>query len=406
MRLASIYSLGHVVSLDLARATTLIKQACDGAEMSGCLNLAIMSEQGRGVARDPKLAAELYQRACDQNIGSACAGLAFMHDEGHGVEKDQAAARREYGLGCDHHYFAACTRLGFMLELGLGGEKDDAAAAKIFARACGGAEINGCEAVARRNALPAKSEADCQQRAGPAAANCVNDLGVALIKDRERNPDGAVEGVTFFEKACELGSAIGCGNLGAELLYAKSIAPDALRGVKLITEACNTHHVKASCDYLHSLPAWAQDPSTFPPAWAKDGPLEAEGPGCNAFRRALNDQSVRGSGPTPTERRLSRLKQGVRPEAIDKRIWDGCLELTRKDVVKRRAEIDAESDGVFSTGSMKNSSVGSSGGSSPSSNDKAKEMACKVDCGKRCRARSPGDPCMVSINKCKRACQP
>ena len=47
------------------KAFESFKKACDGGDMGGCRNLAIMYEKGKGVEEDFSKAAQLYIKACD-----------------------------------------------------------------------------------------------------------------------------------------------------------------------------------------------------------------------------------------------------------------------------------------------------------------------------------------------------
>lgn len=406
VRLASIYLMGHVVPADPARAAALIKQACEAGEASGCLNLAMMTEQGQGVPRDADQAVKLYTRACEGGNGTACAGLANVFDVGRGMPKDPERARRYYGQACDHFVFAACTRLGALLEGGVGGDKDLGGARTAYQRACAHGEATGCKTLERSRtaAAPPQSEADCAGRTGMSQANCYSDLGFQLSKSGSDSEETGDKIATLYLKACQLGSPYGCGNLGSELFVGKRVRRDVPKALELLHKVCNEDHLKTTCDYIRSLPEWAHDPSTFPPPWAKDGPVAIEGAGCDGVRTAVRDQTRAHipDGDTASARALTRLKIARRPETIDPRLWSACIKLVRQDVESHRAETDQAGDGVHSTGWMKNSHRGGGGGSGGSNT--AARMHCRVDCAGMCRARSPGDPCQVSIRNCERSC--
>jgi hypothetical protein len=67
-----MYEFHHGVEPDDARAVAFYRASCDLENPTGCANLAIMLERGRGVPRDEARAVELFARACNRGAGVAC----------------------------------------------------------------------------------------------------------------------------------------------------------------------------------------------------------------------------------------------------------------------------------------------------------------------------------------------
>ena len=55
------------------RAVEVNRQACDGGDAAGCINLGRMYEEGHGVAQDQAKAVTLYRKACEMGLERACA---------------------------------------------------------------------------------------------------------------------------------------------------------------------------------------------------------------------------------------------------------------------------------------------------------------------------------------------
>jgi TPR repeat protein len=52
--------------------------ACGLNDGSGCYNLGLMYEKGKGVKQDDFKALKFYQKACDLNFSGGCSNLGLM----------------------------------------------------------------------------------------------------------------------------------------------------------------------------------------------------------------------------------------------------------------------------------------------------------------------------------------
>lgn len=195
-------------------ALPFLRKACDGGDTSGCVDLGVMYENGRGVAADVVQAQTLYRKGCDggnrmgcddlaklvlriakhagdgTQIGAvqaaapepavtggaalykagqyiaavpllrtscnggdahACGLLGGMYETGLGVERDADQAVPLLRKGCDAGDPGSCTSLGYMYEEGLGVTQDHAQANALYRKACNGGDSVGCKYLARGN---------------------------------------------------------------------------------------------------------------------------------------------------------------------------------------------------------------------------------------------------------------
>ncbi len=84
-------------------AAKLYKKACDGGESSGCINLGIMYDKGKGVKQDYLTAAKLYKKACNGGDAFGCYNLGLLYVYGRGVKQNKIKA---------YHYWMKAARRG------------------------------------------------------------------------------------------------------------------------------------------------------------------------------------------------------------------------------------------------------------------------------------------------------
>lgn len=125
-------------------ARPLFQKACDGGDMVGCFDLALLYDNGDGGSQDYSQARTLYQRSCDGGDMNACFGLGSIYALSQGVSEDFFQARTFDQKACDGGVMGACFMLGLYYENGYGGRKDYAMALTLFQKACDGGEPDGC----------------------------------------------------------------------------------------------------------------------------------------------------------------------------------------------------------------------------------------------------------------------
>ena len=98
----------------------MMKAACDGGEVKGCHNLAVMLDHGEGGERDKAEARRLYRQACEGGHMKGCANYAVMLHRGEAGARSRAEARRLYGLSCEAGVEEACFNLELLANGGSG----------------------------------------------------------------------------------------------------------------------------------------------------------------------------------------------------------------------------------------------------------------------------------------------
>lgn len=88
---------------DYAAAAALFQQACNDGHATGCFNLGVLYDNGRGVAKDETRAAGLYQQACTGGDATGCTNLGVDYERGEGVAKNTARALQLYRRALSLH---------------------------------------------------------------------------------------------------------------------------------------------------------------------------------------------------------------------------------------------------------------------------------------------------------------
>lgn len=120
VQLGKMYQFGQGVGPDNAQALALYRTACDGGDLAGCDSLGLMYKHGQGVGTDDAQAVALYRKACDGGDLTACNNLGNEYDRGRGVTLDKAQAVALYRKACDGAVPVGCDNLGRMYEKGRG----------------------------------------------------------------------------------------------------------------------------------------------------------------------------------------------------------------------------------------------------------------------------------------------
>jgi TPR repeat protein len=230
--LAFLYATGSGgVARDDARATTLYVAACDGGDSSGCYNVGLMYEKGRGVDADLATAAAAYEEGCHGESRKACTNLGFLYDHGHGVAASDARAAAFYEQGCRADACGpsdatGCLDLGRMHRDGRGVPRDDVRAASLFTAVC------------RR--APDLGDVD----SAPTIARACSLLGAAFAAGTgvDKNIQSAID---FSLNGCEAGDAHGCFNLGVLYASGAEVAQDDEKAADFFGRACHDDDAEA-----------------------------------------------------------------------------------------------------------------------------------------------------------------
>jgi len=148
VNLAILYEDGRGVERDYAQALSLSQRACADGEMLGCNNLGLLHERGHGVDRSLTDAARHFQRACEGELPLGCVNLGVRLLEGRGgVRQNTRRAVSLFRAACEAEEMYGCTRLGLLHPDGTGVRLDDRRARGLFEQACEGGDLRGCNSL-------------------------------------------------------------------------------------------------------------------------------------------------------------------------------------------------------------------------------------------------------------------
>lgn len=155
VNLAVIYNEGLGVAKNDGEVLRLFRMACERAEgdlrLHACTNLGSMYATGRGTKQDYRQSLGLFEIGCNGGVVHACANLAVQYARGLGVTADQIKATRLYleaargeQSGCDGNNMPSCESLGERYEYGQGVAKDLSRARSLYEKACRGGWKPAC----------------------------------------------------------------------------------------------------------------------------------------------------------------------------------------------------------------------------------------------------------------------
>ncbi|MBL0217965.1 MAG: sel1 repeat family protein [Myxococcales bacterium] len=153
--LGRMYAEGEGVAKDPARAEQLFKSGCAAQAANACVELGRMRDGDHGPA-DYKVAIEAYTVACERGNPGGCMGLALMHHQARGVPEDFAKARELYARACAKRNGNACNNLGVLVESGKGGAADEVKAIDAYRQGCDADTGTACMNLARKTTDKAK----------------------------------------------------------------------------------------------------------------------------------------------------------------------------------------------------------------------------------------------------------
>jgi len=286
---ADIYGAGSLGSIEHGKAIPLLDQACKAGAGRACYYLAQKYDYALGVENDAARATELYTKAfaamrkeCDTGLGASCDLVGQMQQFGNGTAIDLAAALADYDKGCKANSGDACYDFGYVTEKGIGRDPDPTAAYAIYERGCkiydhvdacfeagvllALGTVSGDLSVLEPFAIKActlsqyrcdllgyikgqgiGTNVDLSASVKHYDLACQQGNGVAcrVMGDKYRDASGVAQNyktaVEYFEKACDLSEAYGCGSAG-KLHYsgdeASGLRADQARAFTLFDIGC------------------------------------------------------------------------------------------------------------------------------------------------------------------------
>jgi TPR repeat protein len=241
-----------------AESVALFDRACDGGDAQGCFEAAKGYLCGTGVPKDLRKAADRSARSCDKDTrGCATAGLIVLAiPDATPAEADRGA--RMLQRGCDSGDIAACNNLAIAKLQGSGIPQDMPGALALFEKLCDKGNVPSCgnAAMIHIAGVGVPRNVDRGTTMGKTAcekgdATACNALGYAAMMGDVASP---VLAAHFFEKACSLGQAAACDNLGQLYAGGAGVDVDMVRAERLFRAACDAGNA-ASCTHLATLVA-------------------------------------------------------------------------------------------------------------------------------------------------------
>jgi hypothetical protein len=203
-------------------ARPLFQKACDGGDMVGCFDLALLYDNGDGGSQDYSQARTLYQRSCDGGYIDGCTNAGSLYAQGRGGSQDYFVARMFYQKACDGGDMLGCVNLGKLYDNGNGGSQDYSQGRTLFQKACESGNIEGCSNLGGLYYYGHGVKQDYSQARtfdqkacdGGVMGACFM-LGLYYENGYGGRKDYAMA-LTLFQKACDGGEPDGCTHLQSQ----------------------------------------------------------------------------------------------------------------------------------------------------------------------------------------------
>jgi TPR repeat protein len=188
--------------------------ACAGRSPHECTEAAL---EAWGISQDRRTLAcvsRMFAEACALEDSPACNFAGRIALEGHGVPRDVKRGLELIEQSCDGGFVIAC-----------------AAGSAWLAEATHASEVESA------TEMRARLEAKLACLSGQ-ADDCYQ-LGLSYYYGRESFPPDRARAVQAYERACRLGDARACNNLGDALDYGEGVERDVARAAELFVRACH-----------------------------------------------------------------------------------------------------------------------------------------------------------------------
>jgi uncharacterized protein len=194
------------------------RDACQRGDAQACIEVA----RSYGVVRNPAQSTPWVRRACDLRNAQACGVLGENYERGRGVPVDYAMAGRLYDFSCSAGNGDSCCSFGRLIVDGKGAARDVGRAKIYFDRGC-------------------------QAGSGIACSDAGYWASQPLLKTGFF--PNFRSAFSYYEKACELSEANGCGSLGG--FYEEGwggVQADTFRAQHYYERACSLGRGESCAD--------------------------------------------------------------------------------------------------------------------------------------------------------------
>lgn len=125
------------------KAYSIFQKSCKLKNPSGCYNLAVMYDLGKGIKKENEKAIELYEMSCKNGIINGCFNLGVIYDKGNIVQKNMKKAIDYYSIACEKGNYRSCYNIAVVY---LNSKEKDYHKARIyFEKACNDLYKKGCK---------------------------------------------------------------------------------------------------------------------------------------------------------------------------------------------------------------------------------------------------------------------
>ncbi|MCB9795593.1 MAG: sel1 repeat family protein [Alphaproteobacteria bacterium] len=235
-----------------------LDQQCEAGHPQSCVLAGAARDWGHGVPVDKQAAVALYARACELGDGNGCKNLGYLYQHGAGVPVDITEALAQYEAGCALDHVSSC---GMVAELHFGGQapnSSDVVAFSRYGQVCSLGAGMGCYfagVMKKQGRAPAEDEVaaftwmvrGCRA-AQPYAPACVQ---AGLISEGDGTERGPVIAREAYVRACELGEADGCSEVGRLVYDGLGGDQDPEMAANIWRRGCAAGH-PPSCTYLQA----------------------------------------------------------------------------------------------------------------------------------------------------------
>jgi len=246
--------------VDPAAILLAYRQACEKGFAQGCQSYSVYHTP---LARDDAEKAQdtaMLARGCELESGISCASLGYRYEKGLLTAPDPVKARQFYLKGCELKNPAGCRNTAVAFYNGVGGDKDPAQALAYNQRACDLGHVEACYWAADQiqdgdGTTPDRLKAralfgeNCTRNDARSCAQYGYLLEQKLLPDEKRDRKAAR---AAYEKACRLGSSVGCGNLGIMQEWGSGGPPDLAGAFASYDKSCEMR-LASSCAALSRL---------------------------------------------------------------------------------------------------------------------------------------------------------
>jgi TPR repeat protein/predicted Ser/Thr protein kinase len=236
----SCYTLATAIaSDDPARSALLAETACLHGFPDACSGAAHDYLTGKGVQVDLAHATELYERACAHRLGEAYVEYAFELVVGDLGKPDPVRAVAMARDACDHLGEVNCVGLATFYMRGFGVPQDPALAASLFERACNAGLPLAC-AVAGDDALASVVNASKRTRLLTRACELGEAQGCANLGQVAWKAGDFPEAYSKFQRGCQLSeSKLGCSGVAELMFTGQGTARDPEGARALLDRSCH-----------------------------------------------------------------------------------------------------------------------------------------------------------------------